>query len=481
MIVMWRSAIWATALTSAGCAQLFGIKETTGGDAGAGGATLEVTRRSIGATLMTGPQDLTGQTASFYFPDAPSTKVDGTPSGNTWSAPGNGNPTIIYTLPDYPQPLIHGLALPSRAVKLGYDVFEHPSPTAAATGAMVTAQATLPSPFAAGESLEFLAIGAWSQYAITTGLPAVGTTAVNTTFPYSSSTSLTGRPLEKFTAADRVLLLRYVGANLTGAAEASVDQSDTTTTVVFGPVAAVGATTTGTIPIDSTTLSNRYLGSLPAMTYAGTSWAVVAAVTPGTSSGPRLSTGSVAMTDTSISLAYDNPFTSPAWNTEVFIASSATRMYAPGAPTLPVTLSASLFELADPSATFDFPAGMPTSIAVNNTTLMSDGMTVTIDRTTAVTVSFAADMSNNALYQIQLFALMPDSTNTSLVYQDVFDLTSTQPMFSVPPELFPPGTYTLRATCIAGGYPGAQAGDVTMRALPMSLGSLDSGVFTVVN
>ena len=63
MIGMWRLAIWATALVSAGCAQLFGIKDTTGGgDGGGNGASLAVTRRSIGASLMTAPQDLTGQT-----------------------------------------------------------------------------------------------------------------------------------------------------------------------------------------------------------------------------------------------------------------------------------------------------------------------------------------------------------------------------------------------------------------------------------
>ena len=40
-------------------------------------------------------------------------------------------------------------------------------------------------------------------------------------------------------------------------------------------------------------------------------------------------------------------------------------------------------------------------------------------------------------------------------------------------------TYTLRTICIQGGYPDAAIGDLRKRELPIAVGYLDGGLFTV--
>ena len=57
------------ALALGGCAQLFGIANTTGADAGSDGVSLAIQRVSVGASVTTSPQDLTGQTADFLVGD----------------------------------------------------------------------------------------------------------------------------------------------------------------------------------------------------------------------------------------------------------------------------------------------------------------------------------------------------------------------------------------------------------------------------
>jgi hypothetical protein len=479
---MWWFGIW---VGCAGCAQLFGLPDTAGnGDAG-DVAKLDIVRRSIGATVVTGPQDLTDLTATFYFHGADPNvlqSVMGTPTGTSWTADASGPPIVVFTLPDYPRPTIHGVELGSRAIQVGYDVLEHPSPVPAAAGATITAQATLPTPYMANESLVFFAVGAWSFYTISTGLPVVGTTAVNVSFPYGSATSATGRPLEKFTADDRVLLLRYLGSSLTGAGEIAMDQSDTTTTVAFGAMTAVSPTTTGSVTIDPVGIASRFAATVPAATSGPSiSWDLYAAVAPAEPVGVSLQGGSVAMTDTAIGLAYGDPFTSPAWPPELAVTATVARTFTPSAPPLPVTLYAQLEQLADPTSPVDFAGGLPTSVTINGSALTRDGDTVTIDPTKAVSVAVACDRSTDTLYRIQLFALVPSTDNTSLVYQSQFGFTSTTATFSVPPELFPDGLYTLRATCIASGSPNAATGDLATFAFPVAQGSLDSGVFTAIH
>jgi len=484
-MVAMRPLVLATAFGCAGCAQLFGIANTTGAaDAGAG-ASLAVTRVSVGATTVTAPQDLTGQTATFYTPDVDPTKLDATPgvlAGNTWTAAVAGTPLVMFTLPAYPMAVTRGLALPAAAQSLDYVVVEHPSPTIADANAMVTVQGTLPSPFATGESLQFYAVGAWVDYGITTGLPPLGTTAVNTTFAYASASSITGRPLEAFTTADRVLLLRYANGVLTAAGQASpLDQSSTTTTVVVNQLAAVTATTTASLALDQLTLGQRFGQTMPPMASSAVSWAAAAEAAPGVFVGPVLQSGTVGATDTSISLAFGNPFaTTNHWASALQVVATATRTFTPADPALPATLTASLVQLVDPdtSPTLDFAAGLPTSVSINGTVL-TDGAPVSIDPAQAVNVTIAADRTTNTLYQLQLVQLVPNAGNTALDQQVEFTVTGTTPSFTLPPQLFPSGLYTLRAICDAGSYAGAASGDLAMPAFPAVTGSFESGVFTV--
>src|SRR5687767_4813330 len=68
---MARVAGLLIAVTAAGCAQLFGIDETSGGSDAPPPPlmSLQLDRISIGSTLVRAPQDLTGQTATYYVDD----------------------------------------------------------------------------------------------------------------------------------------------------------------------------------------------------------------------------------------------------------------------------------------------------------------------------------------------------------------------------------------------------------------------------
>jgi len=483
-MVSMRRLVVATTIACAGCAQLFGIDNTTGARDAAAGASLAVTRISVGATELTAPQDLTGQTATFYAPGVDPTTLDattGTLAGDTWTSGLPGTPLVVFTLPAYPTALSYAMALPAAAQKFGYVVLEHPNPTAADANAMVTVQGTLATSFVMGESLEFYVVGAWVDNNLAV-LPSPGTTAVNTTFAYSSSTSLTGRPLESFTTADRVLLLRYTSGVLTGAGQASpIAQSATSTTVVIGPIATVSATTTGSPALDQITLGQRFAQTTPLTSTLDVSWTAAAEAAPGVFAGPVLQSGTVAPTATSIAYAFGNPFaTTNQWGSALSVQAVATRSYTPASPAIPITLTASLSQLVDPTAmpTLNFPAGLPTSISIDGT-MLTDGATISIDPTAAVTATIATDHTTNTLYSLTLISLVPNAGMTAFDEQVQFTVTGTSPTFTLPPQLFPAGLYTFRARCDAGNYPGAASGDLTMTSFPDAIGTLESGVFTV--
>ena len=59
--------------------------------------------------------------------------------------------------------------------------------------------------------------------------------------------------------------------------------------------------------------------------------------------------------------------------------------------------------------------------------------------------------------------------------------TSRSPAFRIPPDAFVANhSYTLRATAYTGGWPSLADGNLQDRALPITAGQLDGGVFTVV-
>jgi len=491
MIAMARFAVVsALVFASGGCAQLFGISETTGPDGQQQDlVTLDITRVSIGASVVTGPQDITINSATFYATDPGDptsiSETVATEAGNEWSAPVDGTPSVVFTLPDYPMTLDHVMSLPSRAQTYGFEFYGHPNSQPPADAATLTLQATLPTPFAATESLMFMAAGTWTQYSLpASGLPAVGTTAVNTTFNYADTVNpYAGLPLQKFTTADALLLLRYDNNALTAVGTATpMDQSDTSSTLVFGSLSAYAPTTTVAVPLDPSMDAARFAAQMPVGTSTGLSWRVNAAPGSGYAIGPVLQQGNATEADTMIPMSYANPFaTTQSWTAYLTAYDTATRAFTPATPALPVTLYSQVVQVvaADANASISFPAAMPATITLAGVPLTSDGVTVALDSTQPVSVSVTTDLTTTTLYQVHLYALVSNTAGTALQYQEVFNASSDQPDFTFPPELFADGTYTLRVVCFAGGFPNAEVGDLTMHPFPFSYGLLDSGVFTV--
>jgi hypothetical protein len=259
-------------------------------------------------------------------------------------------------------------------------------------------------------------------------------------------------------------------------------QSDTSSTLVFGSMSALAPTTTVAVPFDPSMDVARFAALMPATTSGGIGWRINASPGNGYAIGPVLQSGTAAATDTMIPIAYANPFaTSDNWDPVFVVSDTASRTFTPTAPALPVTLYSQLvqFTAADATASVSFPASMPQTIAVAGTPLITDGLAITLDPTQPVTVTVTPDLTTTTLYELELYALVPDTGNTALMYQEVFSATSDQPTLTLPPELFQDGTYTMRAVCIDGSYPNAEAGDVTTHPFPFGYGFLDSGVFTV--
>src|SRR5215813_2600670 len=104
------ASVWLL-VSLGGCAQLFGIDDTTGptggDDAPPPATTLAYTRISIGANAVRAPLDVTANTATYIPPDAtdpsgirrvPTTLV-GT---NEWTAPLTAAAPVFFDLPDFP-------------------------------------------------------------------------------------------------------------------------------------------------------------------------------------------------------------------------------------------------------------------------------------------------------------------------------------------------------------------------------------------
>jgi len=149
-----------------------------------------------------------------------------------------------------------------------------------------------------------------------------------------------------------------------------------------------------------------------------------------------------------------------------------------------VTLFDQLFEVDDASTgpiTTMLSAGLPQAITLDTTPLVTDGLTVALDPTLPITASFTTDVATNTLYQLQVFELVPDSTNTVLQFSTRITMSAEQPAFTIPPGIFEVGkTYTIRGICISGSFPNLAQGDLTTRSLPFSVGLADAGVFTVM-
>lgn len=483
-----------SAIFASGCAQIAGIDVTTQAPEVIP-ATLAMHRLSVGATLTTRPQDLTGMTASYLIanPDTAdgfdriTAMVDATEM-NKWTADvGEGTPPVMFTVPDFPETTSRIVALPYRDLVVAHVVNEHPDPVPAIDPAMLTVQAALPTPYAATESFQLLVVGTWNSRGFSgmMEVPAVGAANFGpVSFAYTTMSRITGRPYEAITTADSALLLRYVGARLTGVMEgAPFDQ--TGADMIAGTMSAVAATETLTATLNNATVATRYTPLRPAMPAPAMSWALVAA--PGFASanlnGPRLNSASVLAADPSaISAPYGNPFVAKGWQTTLAWATSSTRMFTPAGAVGPATLVAALEQYVAPSPdmTLDLPAGLPELITLDQQPLSTDG--IAIDKPIkALPASFVVPPTPpSTLYQLSVFELVPNQAGTALQHAHRLTMTSDVPEFLVPPEFFQSGSsYTLRAKTLAGGYPALVNGDLMMRELPVATGYMDSGVITV--
>jgi hypothetical protein len=465
-----------------GCAQLFGIDETTRNSAP---ASLTVQRASIGARIVYAPQDLSASKATYLVPDeadpAGLVRVDATEvEPGRWTAPITRAAPTLFDLPDFPKPVLRLFDFPQRQVSAQLAVLEHPNPQAAPMGATIAVNVTLDAPAAAGERYELFVLGPWASIALPA--PAGGTVGpIAATFPYASMATITGRPLERVTADDGVAVLRYVGNELRGALRAqSFDQAGTDT--ISGTMSTV-TIEPFSFDIDQADLMRRYSAARPLVGTPTMSWTLRAApgAQLGNDNGPILASGGMpAAMATSVMSQAGNPF-APDWPSTLLWLTQATRTYTPPSVGLQVSLAAGMNQRAilAPGLAMKLPAGLPSKIAIGGTLLETDGAMIS-KPARAVEVTFSTDAEPSTLYQLQLFKLVPNTANTMLQLEQKVLAMGAAPRFVLPPDLFEGGAlYTLRAAAIQGGFPGAAAGDLTQRELPIAVSFLDSGVFQV--
>jgi len=482
--------LWPVTLLCAatGCAQIFGLDVTSSApDANLDRTSLQLRRSSVGASVVSGKLDLTGQKADFYTDDGAGgyTKVPGELMPiDTFTAPIlMGTPPVGFTTPDMSS---HFWALPARQQKGNYPVFEHPDPTDAATTSAIMLNITLPTMYTATESFRLLVVGAWTQHLLAAGeLPApdVGaTTIAPAALPYSSFTNVVGGMTKpRIIASDVVLFLRYIGNHLTGVYQTQFDQTDATDPVTGNLTALMDSGLTATI--DPTGYATRYSAVRPATTGLGMSWRVAAC--PGWSigldgGGVILNAGGSQMTDTMINAPHANPFQSLGWKTLMTFTTTSSRSYTYMA--LPVSLGASMQQIVEPgmSASFNLPAGLPITIRANLSPLTSDGMMLGLDLTKPVSIDAIVDKMSATLWGLSLYEIeVSGMTVTRKLVTDA--VTTGMPTFKLPPELFQLGhTYVIQFRAYDGGYVNAASGDLQTVTLPISVSSLDGALFTVV-
>jgi hypothetical protein len=472
-----RFAVLAAMLC--GCAQLFGLDETSGSPQA---VSLTVQRASVGARVVLAPQDLAASTGKYLVPsEADPTGLLGVlvaqAEPGLWIAPVTGATPILFELPDYPKPIPRLYDFPRPGVKGLFAVLEHPSPQPAPMNATIAVNATLDTAFTGAERFELQTLGSWNAIALTP--PAVGTAALTQTFAFTAMTSITGRPHERITADDAAVVLRYVGNELRAAFKAPPFEQIGTDTIT-GTLIAVDVQPF-TVAIDQADLMRRYSAARPLVGTPTLSWTLRAA--PGAQlnidNGPLLASG--APTDmTAISSQAGNPF-APDWPSVLLWQTQATRSYTPPSAGLPVSLLAGMFERAvlAPGLEMKLPAGFPAQIAIGGASLESDGVTIP-KPTRAVEVTFMADVPTNTMYQLHLYKLVPNAGNTALVPELKLSASGGAPRFVLPPDLFEANAfYTLRAQAVQGGFPAIAEGDLTQRTLPLASSFLDSGVFLV--
>jgi len=502
---MWVRAAGLSALSLVGCAQVFGLDPTTGGTPDAPGgppiATLQFDRLSVGTTMQRAPADLTGMPATFMVPDATApngmqtftTALAGTKDRWNGEVPEGVVPMVEFTLPEA-TPLRRLYAFNARTTLGLFGQYEHQNPTTAPAGGAFQASLTLPSQYT-GELIRLYAVGPWVYHDYpATDLPApnIGATAVGpTTIAYDTAhwASLVGpRTPPAVTAADQIVALRYTAG--TSDLTAAGPVTPFTATGGTDPFSAALATVTHAaldVHIQPNTAATRLNMTSPANPTLSMAWSVVAAPAwqYGNNTGPVLQSLGVVQTDTgNIITPYGNPFEGLGWKSLFTWNATKARTYTPMGQTLVMTLHSGIYEVAEPTAgtTLDLPAGLPVLVSINKTPLTSDGLTVTIDPATAVELALVADKPTATFYQFNIYEIVPNTAvpPNALDYKIVYAAYSVSSTVMIPHDVLVAGKlYTIRAHCIQGGYPMISTGNLQERGLPLSVGYLDSGVFTV--
>ncbi len=497
---MGRVTVAAYAVSLAGCAQIFGIDNTSGpADAALPpGGSLTIERLSIGASLERNPQNLAARSASYYVEDAVDTsglrRIPATATGNVFSAElPDGVAASVEFLVDDAAPYKQLIAFPNRGIKVFRSAYEHPSPELAPGNGGFEVSLTLPDGYVTGQLLRLYAVGPWSYHDLSGAeLPAidVGATAVGPfTVAYDTAQflSIVGpRPLQKVTSADRVVALRYVGGDLTAAGDvASFDQT--------GGIDAIAATLVEVTraPLDlmvNAPANVARLGMTTPTSTSGTSlgWYVTAA--PGwelaLGAGVQLTAGVASESATMVTPSFGNPFEAYDWQTIFVWNPTRTRSFTPPSLALPVSLAAGVLHVLRPTAgaMIDVQAGLPVLVSVNDQPLTSDGLNITIDPNKSVKLTMVADRTANTFYQYNIHELVPNGAMpaTALDLKLVYVAQSPTTDIRIPAGVLATGkVYSVRAFCVQGGFPGLPMGDFTDRDLPLTLGYFDSGVFTV--
>ncbi|HEY5945199.1 MAG TPA: hypothetical protein VIV40_06900 [Kofleriaceae bacterium] len=478
-------------LAASGCAQLFGIDETTGPTVDPSRVSLTMQRWSIGGSISKNPLDLSKETATFLVDDGAGsfTKLPGELTNvDTFSAAlPTGTPPVLFTLPDMPTPYPRLWASPARDRRGVFSAFEHPNPQAPLPNSEIMLTVNLPSMYASNEAFRVEAIGAWmTRGLLSTELPApdLGAMTINTMLPYASFSRATSSTAARITSQDVVVVERYVGNTLTGVYQAPpFDQTDGIDPINANlvPVPANKPLTAMVMPSSYT---QRYSAVRPAVTGLGMSWIVNAAPgwTLGTNVGPRLHANTVAATDTMISTMFGNPFESLDWRSLFQFTTQSTRTFM-FQGMAPLTLSAGMSTVAEPTGTLtlDLPAGLPINIRANQVPLSTDGMMVTLDLTKPVEVDAITDKPNSTVYFVTLYEVTLSTDGMSVERKIVVDtMTTGEPKLKLPPELFQTNHYYyFDFRCMQGGYTNAATGDLQTLALPFSVSRADSAVFQV--
>ena len=484
----------------AGCAQLFGLQETSGAtgdgtaaDASPTSVTMEIQRISIGTTAARSAYDVSQLPANFLVPDTSAAgfkRVKAAAAGDTWSAEiPEGMPAMEITLGlDLPDPFRRLYALPQRNQKVLYGIYEQPNAPAAPANGALAVTINLPTAIDPSESYQLYSVGSWANHGFTPTTDfTVGTGVISATVPFNATLwgNISGRPFTKITSADEMLALRYVAAQLTGAAEfAPFDQSDTTSTIAATMTAVAAAPMD--VHVSPTNINGRLAMPTPKGTSLAMNWSLNAA--PGSEiangAGPQLEAGGVALADSgALALPFGNPFAAKGWKSTFTWATSNGRAFAvPGLQNLVGTFYCGLNEIAEysPGLTLDTPAALPVLVSINSMTLATDGQSIPIDPTKPVTLSLVADKTDATFYQFNIYELRVNAAATALETHVAYVAITPTPMVTVPNDVFVTGkTYFIRGHSIKGGYPSFAQGNFWDRNLPYSVGFLDAGVFTV--